>query len=58
MEFAIGVTNLDHACEQLIAGGIATLSAVHTIDVGSGTWRYAYLADPDGLYVCLTETRY
>jgi catechol 2,3-dioxygenase-like lactoylglutathione lyase family enzyme len=58
MEFAIGVTNLDDACGQLTAGGIETLSAVQTIDVGSGTWRYAYLADPDGLYVSLTETRY
>jgi len=28
------------------------------IDLGGGaSWRYAYFADPDGLYVCVTEVR-
>ncbi len=28
------------------------------LDVGVGEWRYAYFADPDGLYVSLVEARY
>jgi hypothetical protein len=30
----------------------------HTVDVGTGEWRYAYMTDPDGLYVALVEPRY
>ena len=29
-----------------------------TVDVGTGEWSYAYLVDPDGLYVSLVEPRY
>jgi catechol 2,3-dioxygenase-like lactoylglutathione lyase family enzyme len=58
MEFGVGVTNLDQACEQLAAAGIETHSGPQAVDVGEGSWRYAYLIDPDGLYVYLTEARY
>jgi catechol 2,3-dioxygenase-like lactoylglutathione lyase family enzyme len=58
MEFGIGVTNLDRACEELDAAGVKVHSAPQTITVAEGTWRYAYFVDPDGLYVYLTETRY
>ena len=58
MEFGVGVTNLDGALEQLAADGIETHSGPQTIEVDGGTWRYAYVVDPDGLYVYLTEGRY
>lgn len=57
MEFQIGVTNLDRACEELAAESMQALSVLRTIAVGGGSWRYAYLADPDGPCVCPTETR-
>jgi catechol 2,3-dioxygenase-like lactoylglutathione lyase family enzyme len=58
MDFGVGVTNLDQACEQLAAQGIETHTEPQTIEVDGGTWRYAYVVDPDGLYVLLTESRY
>ena len=52
MEFAIGVTNLDQACNQLRASGVDQFrSDPQTVDVGTGEWRYAYFHDPDGLCV-------
>ena len=58
MEFAIGVTNLDRAVDQLRAAGTGFRGDPQTLDVGTGEWRYAYLDDPDGLYVSLVEPRY
>jgi catechol 2,3-dioxygenase-like lactoylglutathione lyase family enzyme len=58
MEFAVGVSNLERACEQLRGAGVELLGEPHTVDVGTGEWRYVYLADPDGLYVSLVEPRY
>ena len=55
---SVGVTNLDQALGQLEADGIQAHSGPQTVRVAGGTWRYAYIADPDGLYVYLTETRY
>jgi catechol 2,3-dioxygenase-like lactoylglutathione lyase family enzyme len=58
MEFAIGVTNLDQAYEQLSSSGLSFRTDPQTVDVGTGEWRYAYFTDPDGLYVSLVEPRY
>jgi catechol 2,3-dioxygenase-like lactoylglutathione lyase family enzyme len=58
MEFAVGVVNLERACEQLEADGVAFQGAIQTVDVGTGEWRYRYLVDPDGLYVSLVEARF
>jgi catechol 2,3-dioxygenase-like lactoylglutathione lyase family enzyme len=58
MEFAIGVSNLDRAFDQLRASGLTFWSEPQTVDVGTGEWRYAYFQDPDGLYVSLVEPRY
>jgi catechol 2,3-dioxygenase-like lactoylglutathione lyase family enzyme len=58
MDFAIGVSNLERAVEQLQRAGVTFRSGIETVDVGVGEWRYAYFDDPDGLYVCLSESRY
>jgi catechol 2,3-dioxygenase-like lactoylglutathione lyase family enzyme len=58
MEFAIGVSNLERACDDVRGRGIALRGEPHTVDVGTGEWSYAYLVDPDGLYVSLVEARY
>ncbi len=58
MDFAIGVSNLERAVAELRSWGVVFHSDPVTVDVGSGEWRYAYFADPDGLYVCLSEGRY
>lgn len=58
MEFAIGVTNLGRAFDQLRAAGVGFRGDPQTLDVGTGEWRYAYIDDPDGLYVSLVEPRY
>jgi catechol 2,3-dioxygenase-like lactoylglutathione lyase family enzyme len=58
MEFAIGVSNLERACEALHTAGVGLLGKPQTLDVGTGEWRYAYLIDPDGLYVSLVEPRF
>jgi catechol 2,3-dioxygenase-like lactoylglutathione lyase family enzyme len=57
MEFAVGVSNLERASEWLRAQGV-DVHAAQSVDVGSGDWRYAYVTDPDGLYVALVEPRY
>jgi catechol 2,3-dioxygenase-like lactoylglutathione lyase family enzyme len=55
-DFGIGVRSLDRAVAEL---QLELRSEPQTIDLGGGaTWRYAYFADPDDLYVCLTEARY
>jgi catechol 2,3-dioxygenase-like lactoylglutathione lyase family enzyme len=58
MEFAIEVSNLEKACEELRKKGIQTLSAPQTVDVSAGQWRYAYLVEPDNNYVSLVEARF
>jgi hypothetical protein len=63
MEFAVGVSNLELACEQLAADGVGFLGDIQTVDVGGahargGEWRYRYLDEPDGLYVSLVEGRF
>jgi catechol 2,3-dioxygenase-like lactoylglutathione lyase family enzyme len=58
-DFGIGVRNLDVAVQQLRALAVELRSEPETVDLdGKGTWRYAYFADPDDIYVCLTEARY
>ena len=58
MEFAVGVSNLEQAVARLTSQGVQFLSDAHTVDVGTGEWRYAYLQEPDGCYVSLVEARY
>jgi catechol 2,3-dioxygenase-like lactoylglutathione lyase family enzyme len=58
-EFAVGVRHLERAIERLGKLGIELRSEPQTIDLGGGaSWRYAYFADPDDLYVSLCELRY
>jgi len=57
-EFAIGVGNLEQACAQLRGEGIGLTSEPQSVNVGTGEWKYAYFADPDGLYVSVVEPRY
>lgn len=57
-EFAIGTRCLERALDHLAANDIELVDTPAAIDLGGGaSWRYAYFADPDGLYVCLTEVR-
>lgn len=58
MEFAIGVTNLERAYEELRRSNVRFISDIERVDVGVGEWCYAYFEDPDGLYVSLIEPRY
>lgn len=58
MEFAIGVTNLGKACQELEKEGVKLLGPPQTIKVTTGEWKYAYIVEPDGLYVSLVEPRY
>jgi catechol 2,3-dioxygenase-like lactoylglutathione lyase family enzyme len=58
-DFGIGVRNLDVAARQLAELGVELRSEPQTVELdGPATWRYAYFADPDDIYVCLTEARY
>src|SRR5262249_17855986 len=54
MGFAVGVSNVERAA----AGQGVQVDDEQAVDVGTGEWRYAYLSDPDGLYVALVEPRY
>lgn len=58
MEFAVEVTNIEKACDYLQKKGIELLSPPQTIEVSSGQWKYAYIVEPDNLYVSLVEPRY
>jgi catechol 2,3-dioxygenase-like lactoylglutathione lyase family enzyme len=58
MDFGIGVSNLDAAVARLGADGVAVHGAPQSLDVGSGEWRYLYVAEPDGNYVQFVEARY
>jgi catechol 2,3-dioxygenase-like lactoylglutathione lyase family enzyme len=58
-DFGIGVRSLDVALTLLRDRGIELRSEPQQVELGGGaTWRYAYIVDPDDLYVCLTEARY
>lgn len=57
-EFAIGSRCLERSLDYLASRDIKLVGDPAVIDLGGGaTWRYAYFADPDGLYVCVTEVR-
>ena len=57
-EFAIGSRCLERSLDFLVARDIKLVGDPAVIDLGGGaTWRYAYFADPDGLYVCVAEVR-
>lgn len=57
-EFAIGARNLDLALRYLDSLGVPLAGEPVEIQMADGqTWRYAYLQDPDGLFVCITEVR-
>ncbi|HEY93943.1 MAG TPA: VOC family protein [Dehalococcoidia bacterium] len=58
MEFAVEVTNLEKAYEELQEKNIKFLCPPQTVEVPSGSWKYAYVAEPDNLYVSLVEPRY
>ena len=58
MEFSVGVTNLEKACKELQRKGIGFLCPPQTVEVSSGQWKYAYITEPDNLYVSLVEPRY
>lgn len=58
MEFAIEVTNLEKAYEELQEQGVNFLCPPQTVEVPTGFWKYAYLAEPDNLYVSLVEPRF
>jgi len=58
MEFAVGVSNIEKAYEELQKKGVKFLSPPQTIEVSSGQWKYAYVDEPDNLYVSLSEPRY
>jgi catechol 2,3-dioxygenase-like lactoylglutathione lyase family enzyme len=58
MEFAVGVSNLDRAVTRLREEGVELHGDPHTVEVGTGEWRYAYFVEPDGNYVSLVEGRY
>lgn len=57
-EFAVGSRCLERSLDYLAANDIKLVGEPAAIDLGGGaTWRYAYFADPDGLYVCVAEVR-
>lgn len=58
MDFAIGVSNLEKACEYVQEAGIGLLGDPQTLEVEAGQWRYAFIEEPDGLYVSLIEPRF
>ena len=58
MEFSVEVSNLEKACDELERKGIKFPCPPQTVEVSGGEWKYAYLAEPDNLYVSLIEPRY
>lgn len=57
-EFGVGVRNIELGVQLLRSRGIELLCAPQTVELGDGAyWRYAYFADPDSNYVCLSELR-
>ena len=58
MDFGVGVTNLDAEIARLKDAGYEFATGPQEISDGTGTWRYAYVTEPDGNYVCLSESRF
>ena len=58
MEFAVGVSSLERGIAELGRLGVELVGEPQAVDVGTGEWRYAYFAEPDGNYVSLVEARY
>jgi len=57
-EFAIGVSNMEKAYDELQGKGVKFQSPPQTIEVSSGQWKYVYILEPDNLCVSLIEARY
>ena len=57
MEFGVGVSNIEKAYDELQKKGMEFLCPPQTVEVSSGQWKYAYVIEPDGLYVSLIEPR-
>jgi catechol 2,3-dioxygenase-like lactoylglutathione lyase family enzyme len=58
-DFGVGVRNIEQAAAAVQARGIELLCEPQTIELGGeASWSYAYVVDPDELYVCITEARY
>ncbi len=58
MEFAVEVTNIDKAYQDLQQEGVKFLCSPQTVEVSSGSWKYAYVVEPNKLFVSLIEQRY
>ncbi len=58
MEFAVGVSNIEKAFEDLKKEGIKFHSSPQTLEVSAGEWKYVYIIAPDNLCVSLVEARY
>jgi catechol 2,3-dioxygenase-like lactoylglutathione lyase family enzyme len=58
MDFSIGVSNLEEACEYVQKNGVELLGAPQTIQLPNGEWRYVFIGEPDGNYVSLIEARF
>jgi catechol 2,3-dioxygenase-like lactoylglutathione lyase family enzyme len=58
MEFAVGVSNIEKAYDELRTKGIEFQSYPQMIEFPSGQWKYAYVVEPDNLYVSLVEARF
>jgi len=58
MDFGIGVTNLDAELKRLGAAGYEFLTEPQEVTVGDLSWRYAYVKEPDGNYISLSESRF
>lgn len=57
-EFAIGARSLERAIDHLAECEVRLVTEPTTIDLGGGaSWSYAYFADPDDLFVCVSEVR-
>jgi len=58
MDFGVGTTNLEREVERLKAEGIEFFGDPQTIESDTGSWSYVYVKEPDGNYVCLSESRF
>lgn len=56
LEVGYGVRNIGQVIKKLEADGVPVLTGIHTLELVTGTcWDYAYIRDPDGLPLQLTE---
>lgn len=57
-EFALGARSLLRAIDHLAENHVRLVTEPITINLGGGaSWSYAYFADPDDLFVCVSEVR-